>query len=745
MVDPSQNVVERLLGVAADFLARHCRVLAIVALVSLIIPGWWLRRIETYNDIETWLLRKSPEYRRYQDFLKTFGSEEYVVLAATMEDPFSAEGLERQKRLAARLEVLDGVDGVLGLPRFAASVWPDRADWREDALGTPFLRNLLLGPDGKTVGVLAWFRQGQAPLDRVRTVDALESVAREESGPGFELHMAGTPLVNVALNRTCVKDLSLFVPLALAASIGVLVFMLRTPALVVAPLLAVASTLLWTLGLMAMTGASLNMVTVTLPPLLTVLVLSNGIHLASRFSDKLAVLGDRQAAARETLRELIRPALLASGTTAVGCGSLMVADMKPVSEMGLFAGIGILIGLLLNLTVVPGVLSTLRWRATPPSRTWTHWSSHTGVAMTRYWWIVVPAAAVLVVVCTVGISRITIKPHVLRFLPKNSLVKRDYTLINERLTGFYSLEVEARTDAAGEDAVLDAMDRMDKMLSDRPDVARTIHIGQIVPYIDRALLVGASEGIDERTTRFLNDIRGRFRQQVGDHVALRQSVIVREYEGINVADLVDATVGEARRQIPPTASVAITGIVPLLKQAELGLVRTQIKSFALAGGISLLAIGLLYRSIRAFVVSTLPNLLPVAGTFALMAVIGIPLDVATVMIASVSISIAVDDTIHFLERFQAGRREGKDVAASTADAFAKAGRAMVFTSVVAAAGFAMLTLSSFVPMANLGLLSAIAMMSALAGDLFVTPAMARMLNLWAQPPEKQGAAPINNV
>ena len=725
---------ERLFAPLADLLARHCRVLTVVALVSVILPACWLRRIETYNSIESWLLRKSPEYRHYQDFLGTFGSEEYVVLAATMEDPFSAESLERQRRLAARLEVLDGVDGVLSLPRFAASVWPDRADWREDALETPFLRNLLLGADSKTIGVLAWFRQGQAPPDHVRTVDAILSVGREESEPGFELHLAGTPLVNVALNRTCVADLLLFVPLAFGVAVCVLIIVFRrTPARILAPLAAVISTLIWTLGLMAWTGASLNMVTVTLPPLLTVLVLSNGIHLASRFGDKLATLPSRRAAIQETLRELIRPATLASVTTAIGCGSLMVAEMQPVSEMGLFSSLGIFIGLVLNLTVVPGILSVLPGRPSPVSRAWKHWSSRSGSAMTRFWWIVVPAATVVVAACAVSISQITVNPHVLRFLPRKSDVKHDYIWVNDRLTGFYTVEIEVRTNLAGEDAVLDAMDRLNESLSRRPEVARTIHIGQIVPYIERALLVGAPDGAGGRTVHFLNNIRDRFRKREGSRIALRQSVIVREYEGIHVGDLVDTVAAEARREIPETASVAITGIVALLKQAERGLVRTQIRSFSLAAGISLFIIGLLYWSVRAFAAAVLPNLLPVVGTFTLMAAIGIPLDVATVMIASISITIAVDDTIHFLERYQAARRAGRDAAASAAEAHARAGRAMVFTSVIASAGFAMLTLSSFVPMANLGFLSAIAMITALGGDLFVLPATARLVNLWAKP------------
>jgi hypothetical protein len=581
---------------------------------------------------------------------------------------------------------------------------------------------------------LAWFRRSKDPADRNRTVEAIEAAVRQEAGPDFQPHLAGTPLVNVALNRSCAENIVMFVPLALAVSVAVLALMLRNLARIVAPLLAVVSAVTWTMGLMALAGVPLNMVTVALPPLLLVLVLSNGIHLASRFADHLAALGDREAAVRQTLRELIRPAFLTSFTTSVGFGSLVVSEMEPLADAAKLAAAGLMFGLVFNLLVVPGVLSALQRSAAPRGPSLMHhWTSRTGAAISRSWWIVVPVALVATGLGALAISRIVVQSHVLKFLPKDSLVTRDYTWINDRLTGFYTIEIEARTAPEHEDQVLDAMDRLTAALAARRDVSRTIHMGQIVPFIERVLLIGRLEGTDPETERFLADVRQRFRQRADGQVALRLSVIVREHEGIVVTDLVDVTVREARETLPASAAVGITGIVPLLKQSETALIRTQIRSFALAAGISLVLIGVLYRSWRAFLASILPNVVPIVGTFALMALRGIPLDVATVMVASVAIGIAVDDTIHFLACYQDARREGKDAAASTAAAFTKAGRAMVFTSVVAAAGFGMLSLSSFRPLADFGVLTGIAMLTALAGDLFVLPATARLVNLWGKP------------
>jgi hypothetical protein len=126
----------------------------------------------------------------------------------------------------------------------------------------------------------------------------------------------------------------------------------------------------------------------------------------------------------------------------------------------------------------------------------------------------------------------------------------------------------------------------------------------------------------------------------------------------------------------------------------------------------------------------LPNLLPIFCLFASMALLGIPLDAATVMIAGVAIGIAADDTIHFLSCFRRERQSGADGPEAIRRTFEKAGAAITFTSVVAAAGFAILLLAEFKPIQYFGLLAGLTMITAWIGDVFVLPACVTTLRLW---------------
>ena len=122
--------------------------------------------------------------------------------------------------------------------------------------------------------------------------------------------------------------------------------------------------------------------------------------------------------------------------------------------------------------------------------------------------------------------------------------------------------------------------------------------------------------------------------------------------------------------------------------------------------------------------SILPNMLPVFVTLGAMGMLGINLDVATVTITSIVIGIVVDDTIHYLHRFRTelAASNGDYIAAANAAAVA-IGRSVGATSIIFSLGFSVLALASIKSIVYFGLLTALAMIVALIGDLFVLPAI----------------------
>jgi predicted RND superfamily exporter protein len=142
---------------------------------------------------------------------------------------------------------------------------------------------------------------------------------------------------------------------------------------------------------------------------------------------------------------------------------------------------------------------------------------------------------------------------------------------------------------------------------------------------------------------------------------------------------------------------------------------------------------LLLRSVKAATLAMIPNIFPVVLTLGVMGAMGITLNFATVMITSIAIGIAVDDTIHFLVRYRRELRCTGDVNSSIENAILHSGRAMTFTSAAMAAGCGLFILSDFAPSRDFGFLMAFTMITALLSDLFLLPYLIRRWTLRLAP------------
>ena len=136
------------------------------AIASVAVPACYLPRLQIDNSIEVWLPHDGAEFKRYQSFLKKYGSDEFVIVAASVADAFAPETLEKQRALAASLRKIEEADKVWDLPGLADELWHGEAGWQSEAQKSPFLRNLILAPDARTVGVFVWLKSLHGPVAR---------------------------------------------------------------------------------------------------------------------------------------------------------------------------------------------------------------------------------------------------------------------------------------------------------------------------------------------------------------------------------------------------------------------------------------------------------------------------------------------------------------------------------------------------------------------------------------------------
>jgi uncharacterized protein len=194
-----------------------------------------------------------------------------------------------------------------------------------------------------------------------------------------------------------------------------------------------------------------------------------------------------------------------------------------------------------------------------------------------------------------------------------------------------------------------------------------------------------------------------------------------------------ATVRAAAADAPPGYRATVTGNFAMTAHVTTMLTQGLLSSFAASMLASFAAFFLALRSARLALIGLIPNVLPVVALFALMPLLGISLKPSTVIIASMALVIANDDTLQYLLRFK--RRylglmaEGVSEAHERAalDTIRECGRAMMVTSAAVSCGFLLLLFSRLEGIANLGLLTGLTLWLAGLADTFLTPTLLTLL------------------
>jgi predicted RND superfamily exporter protein len=707
--------------------------LGVLLLALLAVP--FAARVSIDNRMERWIDAEGEVAAAYADFKKQFGSDEFLILAYSGGDLFDVAELERQVEVLERLEELPYVSSVRGIP----SAYRDLFDMqhpgalRSEFESSPFYQNFLISPDGLVAGLLIDTALPDGALARRALMRGIEEAAAPLRDHGWTLHVAGPPALNAALDQTSERESLRTFPPALVLAVVALLLLLRSVRATLVAIGCSGLTILVTIGAMGATGHPLNMVTSVLPSLLWVMALAGIVHILRRYQSHRAAGTSIENALERSLVETALPCALSSLTTALGFLSLLAARMSPVRELGAFAAFGIAFSLLVNLTVGPQLIRWLRLpaprRAAADAR-WTRIAVRLPVRHTRS---VLVATALLIAAALPSLGWIAVESDPLAFLPAQSATVRSYRAISEKLTGYYSLEVVVHAPGGWLEAEYwPPLESLAERLANQPGIVRVLSPLDLLKKLEQWRHGSDADGYalpksSQAAHRLLDELGPSVREDLdrlvsADGETLRLSALVNVMPSSRFMTLKQST-DDALGALPPELAGYATGIVLQLVETQLNLVDTQLRSFGAAFCTVFLCLWVGLRSWRFTAIAIVPNLLPILAAFAVMAILGVALDPATVMMASVALGIAVDDSVHMMSAYRRERRDGRPSRDAVTLAMAQVGPAMVITTIASCIGFFALMRSAFVPIELFGLLSGVAMIVALAADVLLLPAI----------------------
>lgn len=690
------------------------------------------RQIEIDNRLESWIDAPAEDQRRYDQLRATFGSDEFVLIAVTGPRLFDAEALDAQLEAVEEIEALPSVHHVLAAAVLYRDVFgaEDPEELLEELRATDFYRGLLISNDDHTAGLFVVVDPPHDARARRNLLEGIEEAVHRLEDLGNTVRLVGPPVLTRELDTAALAEARRSLPLAVAASLLLLGVLLRSLRATLVAIACSATTIGLVLGFIALLGRPLNMFTAALPALLWVLSLAAILHILVRYRHELATKPAPEAL-QHALQRARFPCVLSSVTTAAGFLSLNFAPMRPVRELGSLTGLGILVSLGVSFALGPSLIRLLQPEAVEVKHELTRLARLSTKAFAKPVRVLVPFVAITIA-GVFSISSIRLNTNPLEFLPSKSKVLRDYQGVVAEIGAGSSIELLLPTPTGWVDRdVWLRLEAIEEALRGEPDVAKVRTPLNLLKKLNEWNGTGRGSGTyalpetAEAAQRLLADVDPVFQPELSslvakDGLSVRLSLLVTAMDSEPFSNLE----GRIRTLVVDTFGhrASVTGIVPLIVQSQRRLIRSQLQSISLTVLVIFLCVWIGQRSSLWALITMIPNLVPVATVFLLMAVLDLALDPGTIMVAGVALGIAVDDTVHLITSL---RRHGGELPAAVDihNAVAEVGPALLVTTAAATAGFISLTVAHFLPIRYFGLLTSVAMVVALAAALFLLPAL----------------------
>jgi uncharacterized protein len=710
---------------------------AALLMLALALPSAYLvSQLSVDNRQEKLVNQSGAAARIYQQFKQDFGQDEFVIMALSGRELFDEDTLDDALLVAQELEAVTSIASVNGIPILYRDLFgeEDPEALQDEMTNTSFYENLLISADQSVAGLMVQLEPLDSVAERSELVTDIERIAAQARAMGFRVDLVGQPVFSVAINRLTAKETSTTFPIAGVAALLILLLLLRSVPAALSVLICGGLTLLYTLAVIKLIGWDMNLITTSLPLVLFVLAIANGIHIASRFQRALHDIPDRAGAMRQTIMDLRRSCTLSSITTALGFLSLLVADLNAISQMGVYMALGILFSLLTNFTIGAWLLIVLPIK---PAVEGGHKLANLLQRRVAFAMLhpksVIGVFALVAVTGGIGVTHISSSGDSMQFLPQNHPLTESHGFVSERLTGLTAVEVVVQVPGGWlNDGYWSTLEQLTTDIAALENVKRVYSPLSMLKKMhqwhqggdpQQYRLPDSSEQAHEVLALLDADNRRQLdAYATADGQRIRISILANLRGDAATADLIQH-IDAFTDALPSPLQANSTGIAVRMRALSEGLLTTQLNSYALAFVLIFTAIGIGFRSRHLLLMSILPNVMPMLVIFILMWQLDIVLNAATVMVASISLGIAVDNTVHFLTRFHKQRQRGESAIVAAQSTIAQVGPSITITTATACLGFFALVHSAFAPISHLGLLCGSAILAALISNLLFLPAI----------------------
>ncbi|MBU2572230.1 MAG: MMPL family transporter [Gammaproteobacteria bacterium] len=752
----SKNLIER----TAEFITANPWkiIFVMIGLVAACASG--IIKLDFKSDYRVFFSDDNPQLQAFNSIQETYNKSDNVLFViesadgeifskSTLQAIIELTDLAWQIPYASRVDsitnfqhtVSDGDDLIVANLVSDTRSLSDTAlkSIKQTAVNEPLLVDRLISKNGHVSGVNVTVQLPQeSALEAIEVTQAARDIVKkiDSQHPHLSLHLTGIVMMNNAFIESALNDNATLAPLMLLIVIIALVLCVKSFSATLSVIFLIFCSIAAALGLFGWQGHYLTLASAPAPIIIMTMAVADCVHFLVAMLHDLSKGLDKKTAIKNSFIVNFQPIVLTSLTTAIGFLSLNFSDAPPYRDLGNVVAMGVFAALLLSLTFLPALMTLLpvKIKLTAGDRnSIMKFLAHFVIRhRTPLLWI---NASLAIILSSFSYFN-ELNDELLKYFDESIEFRQATKFLNENMGGIYTIEFVLDAQSEGGINEPDFLANADRFVAWLKTQSETIHVNTITDTF-------------KRLNRSMHQDDPAFYRLPGERNLAAQYLLMYEMSlpyGLDLNDQVDIA-KSATRIIATTENLSSSQMLDFENRAKYwlgknlsslkyeiaspGLMFSHIGKRNIASMVigTLLALSFIsvilivaFRSLRLGLLSLAPNLMPAGIAFGLWGLIDGQINLGLSIVVGMTLGIVVDDTVHFISKYRRARLEknlGREDAVEYA--FSTVGNAMWITTAVLVSGFIVLSFSDFTMNANMGLLTAITITTALWIDLLFLP------------------------
>lgn len=758
----------------AEAVLKHPILVIVLSVLAVMLLAYGARYATVSSDYRYFFGEDNPQRTAFESLQKVYSKDDSVLMAITPTDGqvFKRETLAGLKYLTEKAWLLPFVTRVDSITNFQYShangddlvvedlVGQEHLVKRLDdkgqhkkqleslqtiALSEPLLINRLINDDASVSGVnIKMTFPGESPFEVPDAAEAARQLAQKfmEQYPGHEVHLTGMVMLNDAFNEAGIRDVMTLMPTMYLLIAVMLFFFLRNLAAVGATLGVVVLSILAGVGYSGWASIPITPPSSIAPTVIMTLAIANSIHILKTL---LKVMGkgiEQHQAIIESLRQNLKPVFLTSLTTIIGFLSLNFSDTPPFHDLGNITAVGVAVAFLLSIGLLPAVISMVKLKPRVLE-------AHSGKSLVDSYsaWLErrsVPVILIMVfttVLLGMQISNIKINDQFVGYFDSSIQFRPDSEYTIEYLTGVYQLNFDLNAGEAqgiANPEYLAKLDHFSNYMRTIPDVVHVSSLSDIFKRLNKNMhgddvafyqlpeqrdLAAQYLLLYEMSLPYGLDLNNQINV---DKSSSRVIVTMSEVSTARILEISELASSWLKQNTPHYMHTDATSPTVMFSHITERNIHSMLWGTLIAFSLITLIMIVALRSVKYGLISLLPNVVPATLAIGVWSVLVGEAGFSIAFVASVTLGIIIDDTVHFLSKFNYAKNAGHNSRDAVQYALEHVGGALITTSIILVVGFAVLMLSGFKLNFVLGALSALTIAIALLVDFTFLPAILRL-------------------